>query len=67
MSGPGDIWEEFMKGAFIIIAVALFYSVANAQQAPAGGARQGGAAPGARQGGAAAPAGGRATRPVWRR
>jgi hypothetical protein len=51
-----------MKGAFIVLAVVLFYAVANAQQAPAGGARQGGAAPAARQGGAA-PAGGRATRP----
>jgi hypothetical protein len=49
-----------MKGTFILIAVVLFYAVANAQQAPAAG-RQGGGA-GARQGGAA-PAGGRATRP----
>ena len=56
-----------MKGALIVLAVALFSTVANAQQAPAGGARQGGAAPGgARQGGAAgaqAGGGGRATRP----
>jgi hypothetical protein len=52
-----------MKGAFIVLAVALFYAVANAQQAPAAGGRQaGGAAGGARQGGAA-PGGGRATRP----
>src|SRR5262245_4541830 len=49
-----------MKGAFLIIAVVVFYAVANAQQAPAAGGRQGG---GARQGGAAAGGGGRATRP----
>ena len=49
-----------MKGAFLIIAVVVFYAVANAQQAPAAGGRQGG---GARQGGAAAAGGGRATRP----
>jgi len=52
-----------MKGAFIVLAVALFYTVANAQQAPAGGARQGGAAPGGARQGGAAPTGGRATRP----
>ena len=53
-----------MKGAFIVLAVVVFYAVANAQQAPASGARQGGAAPGgARQGGAAQAGGGRATRP----
>ena len=54
-----------MKGAFIVLAVVLFYAVANAQQAPAAGGRQGGgaAAGGARQGGAAQAGGGRATRP----
>lgn len=52
-----------MKGAFIVIAVVLFYAVANAQQPPAGGARQGGAAPGGARQGGAAPGGGRATRP----
>jgi len=51
-----------MRGAFIVLAIALFYAVANAQQAPAAGGRQGGGAGGARQGGAA-PGGGRATRP----
>jgi hypothetical protein len=60
-----------MRGAFIIVAVALFYAVANAQQAPAAGGRPAsaeatagrqGAPGGARQGGAA-PGGGRATRP----
>ena len=50
-----------MKGALILAAALLFYTVANAQQAPAAaGAPQGGAPAGARQGG---PAGGRATRP----
>src|SRR5262245_20478794 len=54
-----------MKGAFVVLAVVLFYAVANAQQAPAAGGRQGGgaAAGGARQGGAAQAGGGRATRP----
>jgi len=51
-----------MKGALIVVAIAVFYAAANAQQAPAPAGRQGGAAPaGARQGGA--PGGGRATRP----
>ncbi len=49
-----------MKGALLVLAVVVFYAVANAQQAPAAGGRQGG---GARQGGAAAAGGGRATRP----
>ncbi|HVG54352.1 MAG TPA: hypothetical protein VM846_07995 [Vicinamibacterales bacterium] len=51
-----------MKGALIVVAIAVFNAAANAQQAPAPAGRQGGAAPaGARQGGA--PGGGRATRP----
>jgi len=49
-----------MKSALIVVAIAVFYAAANAQQAPAAGGRQGAPA-GARQGGA--PAGGRATRP----
>ena len=54
-----------MKGSLILAAAAVFglCATASARQAPAGGARQGGAAPaGARQGGGA-PAGARATRP----
>jgi hypothetical protein len=60
-----------MKGACIVLGIALFYAAANAQQAPAAGGRPAsaeaaagrqGAPGGARQGGAA-PAGGRATRP----
>ena len=53
-----------MKRSLILATIAVFgvCATASAQQAPATGARQGGAAPaGARQGGA--PGGGRATRP----
>jgi len=49
-----------MKGALLVLAVVVFYAVANAQRAPAAGGGQGG---GARQRGAAAAGGGRATRP----